>query len=105
MSTKFYVNIGKKAYGYGKDSQSDFELNVFPIKSTLLGDAVAVHFNVQSEPGEPGKRHHAGTFKTSPEIARWLAYALLAACEAPKSAHANSIKVEGNKITKRHKGI
>ena len=93
MSTQCYVHVGKKAYGYAKEPQKDFEFTVF-----RLGDTVQVAFVAA------GRRHHACTVKTTPEVARWLAHALLATCEASGDARINRLQVKDDIICERITG-
>jgi hypothetical protein len=93
MSTQCYVNVGKKAYGYAKEPQKDFEFMVF-----RRGDTVEVRFFAA------GKRLHTCAVKTNPEVARWLAHALLATSEATGAARINRLRVENDIICERITG-
>lgn len=90
MHTQFKVTVGKKAYGYGKETERSFEATVF-----RQGETVEVHFFFE------GSRHHAGTIKTGPDVARWLAHALLAATEGARDSRLNSIQVKDDLIVLR----
>lgn len=90
VNTEFSVNVGGKAYGYGKESEGSFDIGVH-----RLCEQIQVHFFFK------GSRHHVGTLKTSADIARWLAYALLAATEGASDARINRLRVRDDEITER----
>lgn len=94
MSTEFSVKLGEEAYGYGQESEHSFGVSVH-----RLGEGpVEVNFHFE------GVRHHAGRLKTSPEVARWLAYALLAAVEGPAGNRASKLCVKDDHIVLRSSG-
>lgn len=93
MSTQCYVQVGKKPRRYACEPHTDFEFWAFRV-----GDSISLHFFGK------GKRTHAGTIKTNPEVARWLAHALLAACEADSEARTSQLHVKNDKIVERRTG-
>lgn len=87
---EFYVHLGKRASKYAKDEETNYEASV-----VRLFDAIHVSFFFQ------GERHHTGTMKVSPEVARWLAYALLSATDGGKDAQPVSMRVVEDSIVER----
>ncbi|MDR3406618.1 MAG: hypothetical protein P4L99_29300 [Chthoniobacter sp.] len=90
MPTQFYVSVGQDADKYAKEIEHSFEALAF-----RQDDQISLQFNFE------GSRHHVGTLRTTPEIARWIAYALLSATEGPAGSRVNRICVRDGAITER----
>lgn len=93
MPTQFYVSVGQDADKYAQEIEHSFEAIAF-----RLGDQVRLQFNFE------GSRHHVGVLRTTPEIARWIAYALLSATEGATECRANRICVRDGSIAERQPG-
>jgi len=91
MPTQFYVSVGQDADKYAKEIEHSFEAVAF-----REFDQIRLQFNFE------GSRHHVGILKTTPEIARWIAYALLSATEGAAESRSNRICVREGSITERH---